>query len=84
MSRHPDPHLQAVIEYAVSKGWRVKLSKKGHAWGRLLCPLNEREGCIHSVNGTPRNPVGDARRLKKAIDNCPHQENENDDGNEEL
>jgi hypothetical protein len=76
MSRHPSPELNAVVEYAIAQGWRVIQSKKGHAWGRVLCPHNERNGCIHSVNSTPRNPGSDARRLRRLIDNCPHQQTE--------
>ena len=78
MSRHPNPHLEEVVQYALSKGWSVKPSK-GHCWGRLLCPHNERGGCMYSVNSTPVNPVRDKRRLIKLIDNCPHQEVQEDE-----
>ncbi len=71
--RHPHPVIEAAIQRAESLGWTVKLSN-GHAWGRLFCPESSREGCIHSVNSTPRNPEGHARMILRKLQNCPHGE----------
>ena len=68
--RHPNKEIEAVVAYAESKHWTWW--KMGH-WGRLFCPLADREGCQVAVNGTPRNPEGHARLVKRAIDRCPHQ-----------
>ena len=39
MPRHPNKHIQAAIEYAVSLGWRVeKASGHAHIWGFIMCP----------------------------------------------
>ena len=69
--RHPNKHLQEVVDYARSKGWEVS-SCSGHPWGKIRCPHGQSDGCQHFINGTPCNPVGDARRLKKLIDQGPH------------
>lgn len=69
---HPKPPIEAAVRYAEQLGWRVVMSN-GHAWGRLLCPLSSREGCIASVWSTPRSPENHARHLRKIVDSCPHR-----------
>jgi hypothetical protein len=69
--RHPDKHIERAVQYAERLGWRVVLSN-GHAWGRLFCPLNSREGCIVVVYSTPRVPENHARHVQREIDLCPH------------
>ena len=71
--RHPNPAIEDAIQRAESLGWSVKTSH-GHAWGRLFCPEASREGCIVSVNSTPRNPEGHARMILRRLQNCPHRE----------
>lgn len=67
--RHPDKDIEAAIEYAESKNWRVnKLS--GHSWGELLCPYASRDGCRVFVSSTPRNRSSHARKLRRLVDNC--------------
>jgi len=74
-SRHPKPPIENAVRYAEQLGWRVELSN-GHAWGRLYCPQSNREGCIISIWSTPRVPENHARHIRKAVDSCPHQEDE--------
>jgi hypothetical protein len=77
MNDHPNKHIRAAVEYAISKGWRlVKSGPRAHAWGRLLCPRKARNGCIISVYGTPRVPENHARYIRRLIDDCPHGANE--------
>ena len=53
--KHPKKEIQAAVEYAESKGWRIEASKgSGHAWGVMLCPYNNEdcrcgEFCIASI-----------------------------------
>jgi hypothetical protein len=69
--RHPNKHIEAVVQYAESVGWRVSLSN-GHAWGHILCPHTARDGCMLSVWSTPRSAENHARQLRREIDRCPH------------
>ena len=68
MKKHPNKEIRAAIEYALNKGWQLKLSN-GHAFGRLYCKQGHTEH-LHSVWSTPKDPSGHARRLKKLIDQC--------------
>lgn len=72
--RHPDKDIREVVEYAKAKGWYLKMGP-GH-WGELVCCLSYRgeASCSLDVAGTPRNPTGAARRLRRDIDNCPHRD----------
>lgn len=75
--RHTRKEVEEAVEYAESLGWVWK--KQGH-WGRLYCPQADRDGCQIGVYGTPRNSVDHARQIFRAIDRCPHrQEDENDE-----
>lgn len=69
--RHPDKHIERSVRYAESLGWRVQLSN-GQAWGRLLCPISTRAGCIISVWSTPRKSENHARHFRGEVDQCPH------------
>ncbi|MBL4885222.1 MAG: hypothetical protein JKY95_11890 [Planctomycetaceae bacterium] len=69
---HPNKEISAAIEYALENGYRFEKSN-GHAFGRLLCPHNHRDGCSMQVWSTPRSPENHARRIVQFIDNCPHK-----------
>lgn len=70
---HTNKHIQSAIQHAQSKGWRlVKTGKSSHAWGRLLCPETNRNGCQISIWSTPRNPKSHAKQILRAIKNCEH------------
>jgi hypothetical protein len=73
MARHPNKHIQAAIDYAESKGWRVeKAAGHAHIWGYIVCPEAGREGCRYNIHSTPRVPERHARKLRKYVDACPH------------
>ena len=79
MARHPNKHIRAAIEHAVSLGWRFTLSS-GHAFGHLWCPVASRDGCHFSVWSTPRNPEKHARYIRNEVASCPHLEHRDVDG----
>jgi hypothetical protein len=70
-SRHPHKEIENAVQYAEGKGWRF-IKGKGHGWGRVLCPLNSREGCQISIWSTPRNAERHARSIIRAVDRCAH------------
>lgn len=74
--RHTDKHIESAIQYAESLNWVVKISRKGHAWGRLFCPFNDRDGCIISVWSTPQNAENHAKNIRRIVDRCDHDEKE--------
>lgn len=67
--RHSKKAVEAVVRYAESLGWRVKLGS-GHNWAQLLCPYGH-QACRHGVYSTPRNPENHAQALRRKIDRCP-------------
>jgi hypothetical protein len=69
--RHPNKHIEAALKYAESCGWRV-VTPAAHAWGRILCALESRDGCAYSIWSTPKNPENFAKRIRRYVDNCPH------------
>lgn len=76
-NKHPNKAIEAAIIYAEARGWRYKVTgSSAHAWGRLLCPLNAREGCSMSVWSTPKSPENHAEQIKRSVNRCPHQTEE--------
>ena len=70
---HPNKHIEAALQYARSKGFRVeKAGPRAHPWGSIKCPAGSREGCMMSVWSTPKNPERHARAIRRWVDNCPH------------
>ena len=71
--KHPNKTIEDAIQYAEDHGWRYKKAGgSAHAWGRLLCPLQEREGCSMSIWSTPRDTDVHAKQIRRRIDSCPH------------
>lgn len=71
--QHPNKEIEAAVQYAVAKGWRYKAAgQSAHAWGRLLCILEERQGCSMSIWSTPRNADIHAKQIRRRVDACPH------------
>jgi hypothetical protein len=69
---HPNKEIEAVVAYAEAKGWSwTRVS--GHAWGKLYCAHHDRDGCKVFVWSTPRSPQNHAKDLKRDIDRCVHQ-----------
>jgi hypothetical protein len=75
-SRHTDKDVEDAVSYAESKGWIYR--KMGH-WGRLFCAHADRDGCQFGVNGTPKNGGTHAKQIRRAVDRCPHKEEEPND-----
>lgn len=77
--KHPNKEIELAIRYAESKGWRYQPSgNSAHAWGRLLCPLAAREGHAMSVWSTPKSNEDHAKQIKRQVDACEHQGEENE------
>lgn len=72
MARHPNKEIEAALKYAENNGWRVVQTKRGHNWGYMLCPHHQRDGCQQPIYSTPRNPENHAKKLRRAVDDCPH------------
>lgn len=56
-SRHSNKEIEAALQYAELKGWRVVQSRRGHNWGRMYCSLASREGCQHPSIPLPEFPT---------------------------
>lgn len=73
MARHPNKHIREAIKYAEASGWTfTKASGRAHIFGVLLCRQGDRSGCRFRVYSTPRSPEDHARRIRRAVDSCPH------------
>jgi len=71
--RHPNKEIENAITYAESHGWRYRKSgDSAHAWGRMLCPLESREGCAISIWSTPRSTYQHTDQIKRRVRMCPH------------
>lgn len=71
--RHPNKEIEAAVAHLESLGWTWKKpGTSAHAWGRLLCPQHDRNGCQVSVWSTPRNPVAHAQSLIRSAKRCNH------------
>ena len=77
-SKHPNKEIEDAIQYAEKNGWSYKdAGKSAHAWGQLLCPLHTREGHRISVWSTPRSAYNHAQQIRRAVDRCKHEEEDN-------
>lgn len=73
-AKHPNKEIEAAIQYAIKNGWRYRhAGNSAHAWGRLLCPLEDREGCSMSIWSTPKNAENHAKQIKRNVKSCPHE-----------
>ncbi|MGH2781424.1 MAG: hypothetical protein ACRDL4_09335 [Thermoleophilaceae bacterium] len=67
--RHPDKDIRKAIKEALDAGWNVeKNTGGGHRWGTLRCG----RGCKLAVWSTPRQPATIAKRIREAVQKCPH------------
>ncbi len=72
--KHQNKEIENAIKYAESCGWRYKESgKSAHAWGRIQCSLQDREGCSMSIWSTPRNADMHAKQIRRRVKQCQHQ-----------
>lgn len=71
--KHPNKEIEGAVRYAELYGWWYKKSgDSAYAWGRMLCPLNLREGCAMSIWSSPRDPYQHADQIKRRVGLCPH------------
>lgn len=77
--RHPNKDIETAIQYAEERGWRYKeTGNSAHAWGRLLCKLQDRTGCSMSIWSTPRDVVNHAKQIRSRVNACPHLGDDNE------
>ncbi|PLR37299.1 hypothetical protein CYR55_10170 [Chimaeribacter californicus] len=69
MRTHPNKHIQAAIEYALSQGWTF-LEGRGHAFGRLYCGTPHHREHMMSVWSTPAVPERHACQIRRKVDSC--------------
>jgi hypothetical protein len=71
--KHPNKEIEAAICEAEALGWRYKKAgNSAHAWGRLLCAANVRDGCILSIWSTPKSGELHANQIRRRIRLCVH------------
>jgi hypothetical protein len=70
--RHPNKEIEEAVREAERLGWTVRMSKRGHIWGSLLCPEHTPEGCTVFVNSTPRDPYRHAAGIRRMLEVCRH------------
>ncbi|RJQ54177.1 MAG: hypothetical protein C4521_04815 [Actinobacteria bacterium] len=84
--RHPNGKIEKALEYAESLGWRVEpAGARSHAWGKMFCPHKEDvcrcgEFCVTSIWSTPRNPESHARKIRRVVDGCGHEGDDQEEG----
>lgn len=70
--RHPKKQVEAALKRAERAGMRVD-SPRAH-WGVLYCPGDDQGRCPpFSINGSPRNPDNEARRIDRWVARCVHK-----------
>jgi hypothetical protein len=67
MRRHADKEIRKALKRALDAGWQLEAGK-GHRFGTLRCG----DGCEVAVWSTPRNSSTHAKRIREAIERCPH------------
>lgn len=73
---HKSNEIEEVLQELEALGWTVILrSGRGHAWGLIRCPKNDRdcrcgEFCQMGVWSTPQNPGRFARQLRSRALGC--------------
>jgi len=81
-SRHTSKEIEAVLCELEELGW-VVVKGKGHVWGILRCPANDKECrcgtfCQMSVWSTPKNPERHAKNLRQKALSCINLEDDKD------
>lgn len=85
-AKHPNKEIESAIKFAEAKGWRYPpTGNSAHAWGRLLCSLESRDGCSMSIWSTPKNAQNHAKQIIRNVKSCPHKgETENEEKAKDL
>ncbi len=82
--KHSKKDIEAALQYAEEKGWRIENSK-GHPFGQMYCPYKDStepcEGngkwCRVGIWSTPSNTGNHARNIKKIVDRCLRKQEKN-------
>lgn len=80
--RHSKKEVEEALRYAEGRGWTVEKRAGGHNWGAARCGHTP-GGCLVWIHSTPKNAGNHAKRIRQAVDRCPHQaprENEEGEG----
>jgi len=68
---HPNKHIQAAIEYAVSKGWViVESGGSGHPYAKLRCGIHGHTDHSMSIWSTPGAPENHAKQIIRMVNKC--------------
>ncbi|HBY1017458.1 TPA: hypothetical protein MIP50_18915 [Klebsiella pneumoniae] len=73
MKIHPNKHIQAAIEHALSQGWVwVSPGNSAHCFCRLRCgnPHGEHRDHQMSVWSTPKNAENHAKQIIRKVGHC--------------
>ncbi|ASB76831.1 TPA: hypothetical protein ACG0AS_002929 [Enterobacter hormaechei subsp. hoffmannii] len=73
MKTHPNKHIQAAIEYAVTQGWVwVPPGDSAHCFCKLRCGNPEGEHRDHqmSVWSTPKSAENHAKQIIRMVKRC--------------
>lgn len=78
---HPNKEIAAALEHAEDNGWRI-IQGGSHAWGKMYCPSNRQECrcgefCKQSIWSTPRNAENHAKLIRRVVDNCLFNKDDN-------
>ncbi len=73
-SRHAKKDIERALRYAEDNGWNVESTTTGHRWGHMACG----SGCELSIWSTPKNQGNHAKRLRRAVNGCKHDTDEED------
>lgn len=67
---HREVHaaVYEVLIDAEARGWRLR--RQGHKF-KFFCPCESREGSMIRIDGTPRNPEQQAKRIRREVSHCP-------------
>ena len=75
-ARHPKKDVEAALVELEEAGWTVTPTSSGHRWGVARCGEASRSGCQVSIWSTPRSPGNHARQLRRTLERCPHEREE--------
>ncbi|WP_249962239.1 hypothetical protein [Histophilus somni] len=74
MAKHPNKHIQAALDYALSHGWQIVPSgKSAHSFCRLRCLRGHSEHQM-SVWSTPKSPENHAKQIIRKVNECSEDE----------
>nr|WP_318381681.1 hypothetical protein [uncultured Enterobacter sp.] len=71
MKSHPDKHLRAAIDYALSEGWTFTPGgASAHCFGRLVCGSPGHKDHMMSIWSTPRSAQNHAKQIIRMVRRC--------------